>query len=727
MLEAVEKPSSQEERLVPSAFRADLQISHQVFEGRAYVIIKDPLSLKYFRLPVEDYGLAALYDGKRTLAEIRQLYLNRYPHAGLEQGERELTMKIAAFAQELLLAGFLEATALGTQRQLEVERARKRPKTPWGVFMSALFLKIPLWDPDRLLTRWEKPLRSLWSWTGFGISLAIFLAGLGVFAVNFPRIAPSLNDFLTLPNLALVWVLTIVVKVIHEFGHGLTCKHYGGEVHEMGAMVIVFSPFLYADVTDSYLFPKRRHRLLVAAAGIYVELLIAAIATLLWAIAQPGPTQQLLFNLMLITSVWTVLFNANPLMKFDGYYMLTDILGVPNLRAKAQLCVSDFFRRLLFGGQTRPQTERLLPRRNRGWFVLYSFAAQLYLLQITLGIAMIFHYLLEPYGLSWLGDLIGVGALISMLIVPVTSFFRQQIKQHRQQAQSWRRPLWILAITLVPLGIGLLCPWQVTVERPSVLQAVETDWVRAEVPGTLERIRMREGQTVAAGEVIAELSSARLTSAVEAARLEVERRRRQLDLTLGADAPAYYQQARAGLEEAEIGFREVERLKSKLTLRAPRAGVVLTADLERLAAGAMRTGDALCEIASLDSLRVFIPLSERQARYIRDGQKVELRVASRSNQTYVGEVVEDLKIPPSAELPANLVATLGGDVAAQPDHEGRLKPLEVTYGVSVILPNEDGHLRPGMTGSARIYADRMLVWQVLWQRLLDFVSLDYRI
>ncbi|SKB05717.1 putative peptide zinc metalloprotease protein [Prosthecobacter debontii] len=715
------------EAQVPSAFRSDLQISHQVFEGRAFVIIKDPLSLKYFRLPVEDYSLAALFDGRRSVVEIRCAFLEAYPHVALAQSDQSLNERIIQFAHELLVAGFLEATAVGAHKQLQLERSRQRPQTPWGMFMSALFLKIPLWDPDRLLTRLERPLRAIWTWRGFVISLVIFVAGLSVFVLNFPRIAPSLNDFLTLPNLALVWVLTIVVKVIHEFGHGLTCKHYGGEVHEMGAMVIVFSPFLYADVTDSYLFPRRRHRVLVAAAGIYVELVIAAIATLLWAVSQLGPGQQLLFNLMLITSVWTVLFNANPLMKFDGYYMLTDILGVPNLRSKAQLCVSDLCRRWIFGGEAKPQVERLLPRQNRGWFVLYSFAAQLYLLQITLGIAMIFHHLLKPYGLSWLGDAIGIGALISMLIVPVVSFFKQQLAQQRHQPSRWRRPLTVLAGGVVVLTVILFSPWQIKVERPAVMQSVEQDWVRAEVPGKIEEIRVRTGQTVQAGETLAVLSSPRLSSAVTVGKLEVERRRKYLDLTLGANAPAYYQQAKTSLAEAEIALVEAQRQDEKRILKAPRAGVVLTPDLDRLSSAAMRPGDALCEIADLTQLRVFIPLNERQARDIHAGQKVELRMRARPQETYLGEVVADLKTPPTTELPPNLVATLGGDIAAQPDAQGHLKPLEVIYGVTVLLHNPDGHLRPGMTGSARVYGDELPVWQVLWQRILDFVSLDYRL
>lgn len=719
---------SSQDLLVPSALRSDLAISHQLFEGRSHAIIKDPLSLKYFRLPAEDYALAALFDGRRNVAEICAAFWSAHPHAALMQGEKALRERVLAFAHELLMAGFLEATGAGVRRQLELRRLRKRPLSPWGLFMKALFLKIPLWDPDAFLIRLERPLRPLWSWAGFVMSLLVLLAGTVVFAFNFPRIEPSLDDFLTLPNLALVWALTLLVKVVHEFGHGLTCKHYGGEVHEMGLMVMVFSPFLYADVTDSYLFPKRRHRILVAAAGIYVELVIAAVAALLWAVSQPGPTQQLLFNLMLITSVWTVLFNANPLMKFDGYYILTDVLGVPNLRSKAQLCVSSMFGRWLFGTQPSAQTERLLPRRNRGWFVLYSLAAQAYLLQITLGIAMIFHHLLKPYGLAWLGDAIGAGAVMSMLVVPVSGFLKKQFSMAAASKPGcWRRPVVVLALVLLAAGLLLQCPWQVRVERPAVVRPLQAAWVRAEVPGRIKEILVKAGDRVAAGQPLAVLENVSLSSDVAGAKLEVERASRQTDLALGAGAPAILQQYAAVRESAGVALKEAQRMLDKLTLRSPVAGTVLTPDLERLAAGSLKAGDTLCEVAALQPLQLFIPLNERQARHIRAGQRVELRVAAAPGRTYEGEVTEDAKTPPSDDLPPNLVATLGGDIAAKPDADGKLKPLEVTYGVLVTLPNEDSSLRPGMTGSARVHGDTLKVWEVLWMKVLDFVSLDYRL
>ncbi|HRJ10521.1 MAG TPA: HlyD family efflux transporter periplasmic adaptor subunit, partial [Prosthecobacter sp.] len=161
-------------------------------------------------------------------------------------------------------------------------------------------------------------------------------------------------------------------------------------------------------------------------------------------------------------------------------------------------------------------------------------------------------------------------------------------------------------------------------------------------------------------------------------------------------------------------------------LRAPQDGVVLTPDLDRLAAGSLRAGDTLCTLAAEGQAEVFFPLSQRQARHVRAGQKMELRAASRPGVTFTGTVAEDAKTPPAESLPPNLAATLGGDIAAQPDDKGGLKPLEVTYGVLVRLPDPDGLLRPGMTGTGRLHGDRVTLGAALWMRLLDFISLDYR-
>jgi multidrug resistance efflux pump len=340
---------------------------------------------------------------------------------------------------------------------------------------------------------------------------------------------------------------------------------------------------------------------------------------------------------------------------------------------------------------------------------------------------MLFHHLLKPYGLAWLGDWIGVGALISMLLVPGMSFFTKQLTANRTAARSSRRPWVILGVVLLLAALLLQMPWQVYVERPAVMQPVNGEFVRAEVPGRLSEIRVKAGQQVKAGDVIAVLSNPSLTADVRTAELRLQRVQRELDLTIGSEAPAAFRQVQSQLAQAKLELDEAQRLTSRLTLRASRAGWVITPDLERLAAGSLRAGDALCEIVPLDPIQIFIPLNERQARYIQAGQSVDLRLPAVPERMFEGRVIEDRKTAPARELPPNLVATLGGDLAAQPDAEGRLKPLETTYGVLVSLPNADHSLRPGMTGTVRIRGPRQPLHRVLWMKLLDFISLDYRL
>ena len=182
--------------------------------------------------------------------------------------------------------------------------------------------------------------------------------------MSLERVHPTMRNFFSFNNLALIWITTIIIKSIHELGHGLTCKHFGGEVHEVGVMLLVFTPYFFVNVSDSWVMPERRHRILISAAGIYVELVLAAFATFLWAVVQPGAFQDFLFNVMVIASFSTLVFNANPLMRFDGYYIMTDLIEVPNLQGKSRALVGHQFKTLLFGRQPRMRCSRACRSRK---------------------------------------------------------------------------------------------------------------------------------------------------------------------------------------------------------------------------------------------------------------------------------------------------------------------------------------------------------------------------
>jgi putative peptide zinc metalloprotease protein len=293
--------------------------------------------------------------------------------------------------------------------------------------------------------------------------------------------------------------------------------------------------------------------------------------------------------------------------------------------------------------------------------VLYSLAAQLYMLQITLGIAAIFHHLMKPYGLQWLGDVLGVGSVISMLVMPVFYFMKKETSALSHQGADKRaklRPWLILAGTAAALLLLAWMPWQIKLERPVVLKPAMVETVRARQSGTLSQFHIHSGEAVKAEQVIATLNNPKLEAALRAVKFEVERAQMVLNASHGLADAASVKQAETLLQEAKRTQQELQRQVGELTLRAEKAGHIITPDLERIRAISLRLGQPVCEVAPLDPIQIFVPLNERQARHLRAGQRVELRALAVPDVTFEGQT-EDTKSVPMQALPPNLVATLG--------------------------------------------------------------------
>ncbi len=198
-----------------------------------------------------------------------------------------------------------------------------------------------------------------------------------------------------------------VTKILHEFGHGLSCKHFGGECHEIGVMFLVLTPCLYCNVSDSWMLPNRWHRAAIGAAGMYVELVLASICTFIWWFTEPGPINYVCLNVMFISSVSTIMFNANPLLRYDGYYILSDILEIPNLRQKASTILNRKLGKWCLGLE-EPE-DPFLPQRKQWLFATYTVASAIYRWVVMFSILYFLNKVFEPYGLKVLGQAIAIG------------------------------------------------------------------------------------------------------------------------------------------------------------------------------------------------------------------------------------------------------------------------------------------------------------------------------
>src|SRR5262245_7071848 len=333
--------------------RKDLSVTPQKYEGRTYFIVKDPVSLRYYRFKEQERFLLDLMDGKSTLDDAQKAFEQRF------RPERLTLEDLEAFASQLLQAGLAQNETPNAGKQL-FERFKKQRKNKISqAFLNILYIKIPIFDPDRILNKMVRPLRFIYTTWFLVLSIAIMLAAIGLVATHwnmFLAKLPSYHEFFTFETIIYMWVALGAVKVIHEFGHGLSCKTFGGEVHEMGFLLLVFSPCLYANVSDSWTLPSKWKRIIIGAAGIYVELIIASFATFLWWTTDPGTFfNKLCMGLMVVCSVSTVIFNANPLMKFDGYYILADWMEIPNLRDRANKFLQNLAMQYCLGMEVQPE------------------------------------------------------------------------------------------------------------------------------------------------------------------------------------------------------------------------------------------------------------------------------------------------------------------------------------------------------------------------------------
>lgn len=720
-----------QENVVLPALRGDLIIIKQRYENRTYFVIKDPISLQYFRMSAEDYFLATLFDGKRTFGKIRETYIREYPHALLEYTQEELNERVLRFANDLALMQFLTVQGQRLKARYDQQRKNKRKKgTFYNLVNTVFFKRFSVFDPDYIFGKMAKPIGWIWTRTALWISVGIVIAGILVFWGSMDRIHPTMRNFFSMNNLFLIWVTTILIKSVHELGHGLTCKHFGGEVHEVGVMFLVFTPYFFVNVSDSWVMPDRRHRVLISAAGIYVELVLASFATFLWAVVQPGAFQDFLFNVMVIASFSTIVFNANPLMRFDGYYIMTDLIEVPNLQGKSRALITNQFKSLLFGsGSDDPALARMpLPKKRFALFYTYAVLSWIYGYYVIYHLTWFMSDRLAQYDLRALGRFLSISALIAWVIMPLWSFYKSlQLKHEDWKPHGRLRRLSLFGGIL--LGGFLICcfmPVDFTIKRSGAVELADPDQVRTEVPGFVKEIYVKEGDVVKAGDPIMLLENRELRQQDNAIRERLRMAEAGVQRAIGLDRPSELRQAQSAQTEYARKVAESAKDVDHLLLKASKNGTVLTRALDRQMGRLVKSGEVVCEIGSLDPMQIKMALTEKQVRYVRVGQRVDLKADAYPWKAMHGTIAELHPMLVSKDLPPALSARRSGDVAVGMDAHGQEVPLERTFEARIDVDNKGLLLRPGMTGQGVIHTGRRIWGKLVLQSILDLISLDYR-
>ena len=721
--------SSQDQAVVPP-LRSDLVVTRQTYESRTYYVIKDPISLQYFRLTAEDYFLATLFDGKRSMERVRKAYVARFPHLRLEYSEPEIKERIARFANDLMLLQFLSVQGSRLKVRYEAMKARKKAKPSfYKIVNNFFFIRFSIYDPDALFGRMARPIWWIWTKTSLWVSIAMVVVAAAIVFKRYDASAVMMSQFFSFNNLGLIWLTTILIKSVHELGHGLTCKHFGGEVHEVGVMMLVFTPYFFVNVSDSWVLPQRHKRILISAAGIYVELVIAALATFLWASVQPGAFQQILWNIMVIASISTIIFNANPLMRFDGYYIMTDLIEVPNLQTKSRAFVGQQVKRLLFGRdyQDAAMNRLPLPRRRFGLFYFYAIASYIYGYYVIYKLAVYMAPHL-PKAFQGLANWLSASALIAWVVMPFFGFMKslQLTKSDVKPGGRVRRLALIGGLGLLVFAAACFIPAQLTIKRAVAVELAAPEVAYPEIAGRVNAIEVKEGDRVAPGAVLARLGNREVEQELVAAQGQFDIAIAYTQRALADDKPAEMREAETIKARAEKRLEDAKKNVERLTLRTRAGGTVLTHDLQLKLNKGMKLNEPFCEVAPLDSMRIKIPLTEHQVRYVKKGQPVELKALAYPGTTLRGVIAENPLIIVGTDLPPAFSSRRKGDVPTAFDRQGKEVPLERTFQAEIEVDNRAGLLRQGMTGRANIFTGRHLWGKLMLQSLLDLVSLDFR-
>jgi len=579
------------------ALRPHLTIHRQVVRGERWQVLRDPFNNRFFRLSPSAYEFVARLRLDRTIDDVWRECHEADPAA---PGQEEVVSLLAGLWQANLLHGTLPPD---TGRLFE--RFRKgRVREIRSFWMSFMFARIPLIDPDRFLVAAMPVARLFLSWFGAALWVAVVGYALKLVADRWDAVALQTQGILAPGNLPLLYASLVLLKTFHEFGHAFLCRRFGGEVHTMGVMLLLFTPIPYVDATSSWSFRSRWQRALVGGGGILVEVFIAALAAMVWAQTGPGLVHSLAYNLMFIASVSTVVFNLNPLLRFDGYYILSDVLDLPNLHPRAARQLTHLCERFLFG-LTRSRSQATTPR-EAAWLTTFGLASHAYRLFVAVAITL---FVADQWLL--VGTLLAGYCVVMFAVVPVFKLVRYLATSPRIERQRPR------AVAIVAGGVcgGLLLlglvPFPHHFRAPGVLKAAEHRELVAETGGYLVRVTP-SGRRVAAGDVLVEQANPELEFALAGARAQKAETEAMLLRSLqqyGRDhAPLA---ARA--EAIRRRIADLERQQAELTVKAVHAGWWSAPQLERRQGSWLDKGTALGLLVNPERFQLSAIVSQDEA------------------------------------------------------------------------------------------------------------------
>lgn len=647
--------------------RNHAQIHRHIYRDSVWYVLQNHSTGKFHRFTPVANLIIGLMDGRRSVQEIWDIACERLGDEVPTQDE------IIKLLSDLHRADVLQSDAPPDLKEMQQRRV-KHVRMRWKQYLgNPLSLRIPLFDPDRMLDRMMPFIRPLLGWKGALLWLAIVGWALILIAMHWTELSGDVIDrVFSVQNLLLIWFVFPLIKALHELGHAVATKVDGGEVHEMGIMLLVLMPIPYVDASGATAFRDKRSRMLVGAAGMLVEIFIAALAVFAWVHLEPGTERAIAYDVILVAGVSTLLFNANPLLRYDGYYILADWLEIPNLGQRSNEYLGYLVNRYLFGleGGRSPVAAQGEP----GWFVFYAIGSFIYRMFMMVSIAI-----LVASQFFFVGVVLAIWAFATMLVIPAVKKLQYlvaspQLDSHRQRALISSGVIAVLVLVL----FGWL-PAPSSTQAEGVIWAPEESLVRSTVDGFITRVVAKPGQEVRRGDLLIECEDPELaarTRVLQAQLDELEARYNASIISKRVQADMINEQKAHLVAALELAFKR----QAELEVRSLSDGIFVMADVPNAPGKFTQRGEILAYVTNnaANNVRVVVAQSAENLVSQRT-RKVEIRPAGSIGQPFVAQIKREV---PAAtdELPSMTLSLQGGGkIGLDPNKPGDGKALEKLF------------------------------------------------
>ena len=658
--------------------RGHVRIHRHAYRGQPWFVIEDRLAGRFYRFNLAVYRLIDQFDGRSSLQAIWDRLADRPDPAGALPTQDEIVQVLG----QLHHADLLQVAVTPDLAELLQRRGQQRRRQFMSRWLNPMSLRWRLFDPDRLLAALVRRLGPLLGWPVVLLWLAVVVPALVLIPSHWPDLTENFGEqLLSADNLLLLALVFPLLKAAHELAHGLAVRRIGGEVHEMGLMLLVFYPVPYVDASAASAFPGKRDRILVGAAGMVAEVFLAALAFHAWLLLEPGLARSLAYNALVVGGLVTLLFNANPLLRFDGYYMLMDAVEVPNLGQRANAWWLRLIEQRVFGVLPAAQAPQPAPLPGeRAWFIGYAPAALVYRLSVSFGIAL---FIAGEY--FFFGVLLALWTLGQGIVWPLG----------KGLAAVWRAPRFA-ARGRATVGVGLLVAAGLLFGLPlphhSVAEGVvwlpEDATLRAGADGFVQRLHVQPGDRIAPGQRLLDAVDHELAARLAAQAARLDEARARVDAAWGVQ-PARAAQLAHAVEQEQAALRRLQDDAGRLSLVATGSGVLQSqvwADLpgRHLARGEV-VGWLVGDVRPV--VRVVVPQSDVDpVRLATRG--VELLLPQDLSRRWPARLVREVPQAGHALPSAALGTRGGGEIPLDPRDDKGLTALQSVFAFELALPDD---------------------------------------